>query len=46
MIEDLDLWYGTKQALHGVSLPIVRNSVTALIGPSKREEHLLRTSTE
>ena len=28
MIEDLDLWYGTKQALHGVSLPIARNSVT------------------
>ena len=22
MIEDLDLWYGDKQALYGVSLPI------------------------
>ena len=34
MIEDLDLWYGNKQALYGVSLPIAKNSVTALIGPS------------
>ena len=34
MIEDLDLWYGSKQALYGVSLPIAKNSVTALIGPS------------
>ena len=33
MIEDLDLWYGDKQALYGVSLPIAKNSVTALIGP-------------
>ena len=28
MIEDLDLWYGDKQALYGVSLPIAKNSVT------------------
>ena len=34
MVEDLDLWYGDKQALYGVSLPIAKNSVTALIGPS------------
>ena len=34
MIEDLDLWYGSNQALYGVSLPIAKNSVTALIGPS------------
>ena len=34
MIEDLDLWYGDKQALYGVSLPVAKNSVTALIGPS------------
>ena len=27
MIEDLDLWYGSKQALYGVSLPIAKNSV-------------------
>ena len=32
MIED-GLWYGDKQALYGVSLPIA-SSVTALIGPS------------
>ena len=31
MIEDIDLWYGSKQALYGVSLPIAKNSVTALI---------------
>ncbi|MAI09303.1 MAG: phosphate ABC transporter ATP-binding protein [Euryarchaeota archaeon] len=44
MIEDLDLWYGTKQALHGVSLPIAKNSVTALIGPSGcGKSTLLRT---
>ena len=44
MIEDLDLWYGTKQALYGVSLPIARNSVTALIGPSGcGKSTLLRT---
>ena len=34
MIDDLDLWYGNKQALYGVSLPIAKNSVTAFIGPS------------
>ena len=34
MVEDLDLWYADKQALYGVSLPIAKNSVTALIGPS------------
>ena len=30
----VNLWYGEKQALYDVSLPIKRNSVTALIGPS------------
>ena len=34
MIEDLDLWYGDKQALYGVSLPIAKPRVTPLIGPS------------
>ena len=34
MVTDMDLWYGDKQALHDVTLPIARNSVTALIGPS------------
>ena len=44
MIEDLDLWYANKQALYGVSLPIAKNSVTALIGPSGcGKSTLLRT---
>ena len=33
-VEDLNLWYGQKQALHNVSMKIPRHSVTALIGPS------------
>ena len=33
-VEDLSLWYGSKQALTGVSLEIPVNKVTALIGPS------------
>jgi phosphate transport system ATP-binding protein len=33
-VEDLCLWYGTKQALTNVSLEIPVNKVTALIGPS------------
>ena len=33
-IEGLDLWYGAAQALHGLTLPIARGRVTALIGPS------------
>jgi len=32
--EDLDLWYGEKQALMKVTIGIPRNKVTALIGPS------------
>ena len=44
MIEDLDAWYGSNQALYGVSLPIAKNSVTALIGPSGcGKSTLLRT---
>jgi phosphate transport system ATP-binding protein len=31
---NLDFFYGPAQALHGISLPIQRNAVTALIGPS------------
>ncbi len=31
---NLDLWYGTKQALKRVSMEVPRNRVTALIGPS------------
>ena len=33
-IDDLNLWYGAAQALHGVTMPIGRGLVTALIGPS------------
>ena len=44
MVDDLDLWYGSNQALYGVSLPIAKNSVTALIGPSGcGKSTLLRT---
>lgn len=33
-IKDMDLWYGDFQALHGVSLEIPKNEITAFIGPS------------
>ncbi|MDX2221939.1 MAG: phosphate ABC transporter ATP-binding protein PstB [Rhodospirillaceae bacterium] len=33
-IEALNLWYGAAQALHGVTMPIEKGLVTALIGPS------------
>ena len=33
-IRDLDLWYGTAQALHGVTMSVEQGMVTALIGPS------------
>lgn len=33
-IKNFCLWYGTKQALHNISLLIPRGKVTALIGPS------------
>ena len=33
-IEDFSLWYGQKQALFQVSMPVPRGKVTALIGPS------------
>jgi phosphate transport system ATP-binding protein len=43
-IDGLDLWYGTKQALYDVSLPIAKNCVTSLIGPSGcGKSTLLRT---
>ena len=31
---DLDLWYGSAQALKGVNIDIPEKQVTALIGPS------------
>jgi phosphate transport system ATP-binding protein len=33
-IEDFSLWYGHKQALFNVSMPIPKGRVTAIIGPS------------
>jgi len=33
-VENLNLWYGEKQALNNISMLIPKNSVTALIGPS------------
>jgi phosphate transport system ATP-binding protein len=33
-VENLNLWYGEKQALKNISMQIPRNSITALIGPS------------
>jgi phosphate transport system ATP-binding protein len=33
-VEDLNLFYGKKQALHGINIEIKKNEVTALIGPS------------
>ena len=33
-INEFSLWYGKKQALHEISLPIPKGKVTALIGPS------------
>jgi phosphate transport system ATP-binding protein len=34
MTENLNLWYGEKQALDGITMAVERNRVTALIGPS------------
>ena len=43
-ITDLKLWYGAFQALHGVTLNVPRNKVTALIGASGcGKSTLLRT---
>lgn len=33
-IRSINLWYGKKQALYDVDLPIKKNAITALIGPS------------
>ncbi len=33
-VRDFSLWYGEKQALHSVSMPIRKKCITALIGPS------------
>jgi phosphate transport system ATP-binding protein len=33
-IQNFNLWYGLKQALHSINMPIPKGEVTALIGPS------------
>jgi len=33
-IDRFNLWYGSKQALHRITMPIPNNKVTALVGPS------------
>ena len=33
-VNDLNLWYGTSQALKNINIEIEQNSITALIGPS------------
>ncbi len=33
-VKNLSFWYGDKQVLEDITLPIYRNQVTALIGPS------------
>ncbi|HUG55692.1 MAG TPA: phosphate ABC transporter ATP-binding protein PstB [Candidatus Limnocylindrales bacterium] len=33
-IEDLSAWYGSNQALRGITLDVPKNRVTAIIGPS------------
>jgi phosphate transport system ATP-binding protein len=33
-VERFDLWYGDKQALFDISMPVAKGLVTALIGPS------------
>ena len=32
--KNLNLWYGEKQALFDINIPIYENKITALIGPS------------
>lgn len=32
--EDVHLYYGKKEALHGISMNFHENEITALIGPS------------
>ena len=33
-VVDFNLWYGEKQALFGISMPVATGKITALIGPS------------
>ena len=33
-VKDLNLWYGEKQALRGITVDLPEHEITALIGPS------------
>jgi phosphate transport system ATP-binding protein len=33
-IDRFNLWYGAKQALHSITMPVPHNKVTAIVGPS------------
>ncbi len=33
-VDRFNLWYGTKQALHRITMPVSKGKVTALVGPS------------
>ena len=33
-VKDLNLWYGKDQALRNINMQILKNRVTAIIGPS------------
>ncbi len=33
-VQNLNLWYGTNHALHGINIELYKNKITALIGPS------------
>jgi phosphate transport system ATP-binding protein len=33
-VENFSLWYGEKQALHSINMPVPKGKVTAIIGPS------------
>lgn len=45
-IDRFNLWYGSKQALHRITMPIPNAKVTALVGPSGcGKSTLLRAST-
>src|SRR3712207_8109269 len=38
-VSDLDIYYGNFKAVEGVNISIEPRSITALIGPSRSEEH-------
>jgi len=33
-VQNLNMWYGDKHALHGIDIELYKNKITALIGPS------------